>query len=238
MYIKRLLKINYVAYLLRNYHIRTSSDLVSCAWTSKIPVLIVVRELAPVLIGVRIVQPLILIILVCHGHRRDSTKTGGGHFLCFHSVMMVFSAQLGEGRGCTSTPRLELCYPLQPLSSKASVRMLQYMYVQFLVASLECVKHRVGRVLSLLSFSQVVEIGTPPTPHLQASVLPHPPPRFWGEGHTRWRDRGGRVPIPTRGQSPGHTLWYSLYIRTLWCKVLLVMASSHLPSLYGQCPCC
>jgi hypothetical protein len=44
--------------------------------------------------------------------------------------------------------------------------------------------HRVCRVLS---FSQVVGIGTPPTPLLQASV---PPPRFWGEGHTRWRERG------------------------------------------------
>ncbi len=61
------------------------------------------------------------------------------------------------------------------------------------------VHHRVGRVLS---FSPVVGIGSVP-----------PPLWFRGEGHIRWRERGGRVPIPTRG----HTLWYSLYICTLWC---------------------
>jgi hypothetical protein len=69
-------------------------------------------------------------------------------------------------------------------------------------------KHRLGRVLS---FSPVVGIGTPTTPHPQASV----PPWFRGEGHTRWRERGwdrGRVPIPARG----HTLWYSVNICT-WC---------------------
>jgi hypothetical protein len=38
------------------------------------------------------------------------------------------------------------------------------------------------------------------------------PPRSGGRG-TLAGERGvGRVPIPTRG----HTLWYSLYIRTLW----------------------
>jgi hypothetical protein len=53
-----------------------------------------------------------------------------------------------------------------------------------------------------------------------------PSPRFWGEGHTRLRERGGgRVPIPTRG----HTLWYSLNItvRTL-CK-----ACSRIPKCIG-----
>jgi hypothetical protein len=47
--------------------------------------------------------------------------------------------------------------------------------------------HKVGRVLS---FSPVVGIGTPPTPHPQASVPASPPPRFRGEGHTCWRERG------------------------------------------------
>jgi hypothetical protein len=42
--------------------------------------------------------------------------------------------------------------------------------------------HGVGRVLS---FSPVVGIGTPPTPHPLA-----PPLWFRGEGHTRWRERG------------------------------------------------
>jgi len=55
------------------------------------------------------------------------------------------------------------------------------------------IAHRVGRVLS---FAQVVGIGTPPTPHPQASV---PPLCVWGEG-----------------VGLGHTLWYSLFICTLW----------------------
>ncbi len=57
---------------------------------------------------------------------------------------------------------------------------------------------RVGRVLC---FSQVVGIRTPSTPHPLARVLPP----VLGGGV-------GRVPVPARG----HTLWYSLYIRTLW----------------------
>ncbi len=56
-------------------------------------------------------------------------------------------------------------------------------------------RHRVGRVLS---FSPVVGIGTPPTPHPQASV---PPPLLWfrGEGHTRWRERGWESPNSDEG---------------------------------------
>ncbi len=65
--------------------------------------------------------------------------------------------------------------------------------------------HRVGRVLS---FSQVVGIRTPPTPHPQASVLP--PLWFWGEGTLAGERGGGKVPIPTWG----HTLWYSAYTAT------------------------
>ncbi len=57
-----------------------------------------------------------------------------------------------------------------------------------------------------------VGIGTPPppTPHPQASVPP--PPCFWGEGNARWRERGWESP----NSDEGHTLWYSLYVRTLW----------------------
>jgi hypothetical protein len=72
--------------------------------------------------------------------------------------------------------------------------------------------HRVGRVLS---FSQVVGIGTPPTPHPQASMAL---PGSEGRG-TLAGERGvGRVPIPTRG----HTLWYSLYIYTYYVVVFVV----------------
>ncbi len=57
------------------------------------------------------------------------------------------------------------------------------------------------------------ELGLPPTPHPQASVPP--PPCFWGEGNTRWRERGWESP----NSDEGHTLWYSLYVRTLWLRV-------------------
>ncbi len=36
------------------------------------------------------------------------------------------------------------------------------------------------------------DLGLPPTPHPQASVPP--PPCFWGEGNTRWRERGWESP--------------------------------------------
>ncbi len=45
------------------------------------------------------------------------------------------------------------------------------------------------------------ELGLPPTPHPQASVPP--PPCFWGEGNTRWRERGWESP----NSDEGHTLW-------------------------------
>ncbi len=85
---------------------------------------------------------------------------------------------------------------------------------------------RVGRVSS---FSPVVGIGTPPTSHPQASMPPSP--RFWGEEHTGEK-RVGRVPIPTRG----HTLWYSLYIRTLWgqCILFSVVFTPFPPSHHGS----
>jgi hypothetical protein len=59
------------------------------------------------------------------------------------------------------------------------------------------------------------ELGLPPTPHLQASVPP--PPCFWGEGNTRWRERGWESP----NSDEGHPLWYSLYVRTLCIQYVL-----------------
>ncbi len=57
-------------------------------------------------------------------------------------------------------------------------------------------------------FLQSSELGLP-QPLTRRRVC-SPTPRFWGEGHTRWRRGVGRVPIPTKGQ----TLWYSLDICT------------------------
>jgi hypothetical protein len=68
--------------------------------------------------------------------------------------------------------------------------------------------HRVGRVPS---FSPVVGIGTPPTPHPQVRM---PPFGSGGRGTLAGERGGGRVPIPTRR----HTLWYSVNICTLWLK--------------------
>jgi hypothetical protein len=48
-----------------------------------------------------------------------------------------------------------------------------------------------------LFFMQVVGIGTP-QPLNHRRVCPHPHPHLVPGGHTRLRERGGRVPIPTR----------------------------------------
>jgi hypothetical protein len=64
----------------------------------------------------------------------------------------------------------------------------------------------------VLSFFSSRRNWNSPTPCPQASV-PSPPLLGGGGGaHSLAREGGGRVPIPTRG----HTLWYSLYICTLW----------------------
>ncbi len=65
----------------------------------------------------------------------------------------------------------------------------------------------------MLSFFSSRRIGTPPTPRPQASVSP-PPFGSGGRGTLAGERGGGSVPIPTRG----HTLWYSVNIRTLWVK--------------------
>jgi hypothetical protein len=69
--------------------------------------------------------------------------------------------------------------------------------------------HKVRTYKEYLSVRPSSELGLPPTPHPQASVPP--PPCFWGEGNTRWRERGWESP----NSDEGHTLWYSLYVRTL-----------------------
>jgi hypothetical protein len=73
--------------------------------------------------------------------------------------------------------------------------------------------HRVGKVLS---FSPVVGIGAPPTPHPQASVSP--PLWFRGEGHTCWRERGR--------ESPSSDDWRKAYHSAF--SVLASVASLHL----------
>ncbi len=71
--------------------------------------------------------------------------------------------------------------------------------------------HKVRTYKEYHSVCPSSELGLPPTPHPLASVPP--PPCFWGEGNTRWRERGWESP----NSDEGRTLWYSLYVRTLWC---------------------
>jgi hypothetical protein len=70
--------------------------------------------------------------------------------------------------------------------------------------------HKVRTFKEYHSVRPSSELGLPPTPHPQTSVPP--PPCFLGEGNTRWRERGWESP----NSDEGHTLWYSLYVRTLW----------------------
>ncbi len=85
--------------------------------------------------------------------------------------------------------------------------------------------HRVGRVLS---FSSVAGIGTPPTPNPQASV---PPLWFWGEGHTRWRERGVGESQIRRGEIHCGTL----YICTLWGNSLSVSTGRRFACIGEDC---
>jgi hypothetical protein len=75
-------------------------------------------------------------------------------------------------------------------------------------------EHKVRTYKEYHSGCSSSELGLPPTPHPQASVPP--PPCFWGEGNTRWRERGWESP----NSDEGHTLWYSLYVRTLWQRAM------------------
>jgi hypothetical protein len=77
------------------------------------------------------------------------------------------------------------------------------------------VHHKVRTYKEYHSVFPSSELGLPPTPHPQASVPP--PPCFWGEGNTRWRERGWESP----NSDEGRTLWYSLYVRTL-CSALFI----------------
>jgi hypothetical protein len=67
--------------------------------------------------------------------------------------------------------------------------------------------HKVRTYKEYHSVCPSSELGLPPTRRL---VCP-PPPCFWGERNTRWRERGWESP----NSDEGRPLWYSLYVRTL-----------------------
>jgi hypothetical protein len=47
-------------------------------------------------------------------------------------------------------------------------------------------------------FLQSSELGLP-QPLTRKRACPPPPPRFWGDGHTRWRERGWESPYSDEG---------------------------------------
>ncbi len=92
--------------------------------------------------------------------------------------------------------------------------VVQYMYT--------CT-HKVRTYKEYHSVCPSSELGLPPPPHPQASVPP--PPCFWGEGNTRWRERDWESP----NSDEERTLWYSLYVRTL-CMYTFCTAVHRSPS--------
>ncbi len=81
-------------------------------------------------------------------------------------------------------------------------------------------KHRVGRVLSFFSSRRNWD-SLNPSPAGECAPLP----RFWGEGHTRWRERGWESPNSAEGT---YTLVLFLYMyfvvvkhSTLYSNIIL-----------------
>ncbi len=66
-------------------------------------------------------------------------------------------------------------------------------------------------------FLQSLELGLPHPHDRRGGECALPPLILWGRGALACGRGGGWVPISTRG----HTLWYSMYICTLWFYLLL-----------------
>jgi hypothetical protein len=62
-------------------------------------------------------------------------------------------------------------------------------------------------------FLQSSELGLP-QPLTRRRVCP-PPPRFWGEGHTRWRERGWESPNSDEGT---YTVVLCIYVLCEWAS--------------------
>jgi hypothetical protein len=122
------------------------------------------------------------------------------------------------------------CHSVHPLLSQTG-RVATFSLVAALPFSMEGVLfsscHKVRTYKEYHSVCPSSELGLPPTPQPQASVPP--PPCFWGEGNTRWRERGWESP----NSDTGHTLWYSLYVRTLCQRVSTLIPWRTDRSKYG-----
>ncbi len=71
--------------------------------------------------------------------------------------------------------------------------------------------HRVGRVLSFFSSRRNWDSPTP-SPAGEWGL-----PRFWGEGHTRWRERGWESPNSDEGTYTVELLIYTYFVICLLC---------------------
>jgi hypothetical protein len=105
-------------------------------------------------------------------------------------------------------------------------------------AEMKVETHKVRTYKEYHSVCPSSELGLPQTPHPQASVPP--PPCFWGEGNTRWRERGWElVPIPTRGIHCGTLYMYVLCVETsslinlMMPRNLKELVLSEIPSVYS-----
>ncbi len=63
------------------------------------------------------------------------------------------------------------------------------------------------------------------SPNPQANVPPPPLPGFWGEGHTRWRERGWKSPNSNEGMD-------TMALKVRYIYVLFGKCLSRLPHLF------
>ncbi len=76
--------------------------------------------------------------------------------------------------------------------------------------------HRVGRVLRFFTSRRNWDF-----PHPSPAGECAPPPRFWGEGHTRWRERGWESPNSDEGT---YTVVLFIYIYTYFVVVIVLLS--------------
>jgi hypothetical protein len=94
---------------------------------------------------------------------------------------------------------------------------MRYIFISCIFSNVACVLSQSRHHRHSAKLSLIVGIGTPLIPHPQPRMQP-PPPRFRGEGHTRWRERGWESP-----NSDERT--YTVNICTLLCFFLFFLSS-------------
>jgi hypothetical protein len=149
---------------------------------------------------------------------RKNTK-----LFCYHMIWVY---------PCLRVSEPITCYPERRKNKSGSIAAAQLMWERRCDPNTTTAKQSWSLPQSRQSaklFLQASELGLP-QPLTRRRVCP--PPLGSGARGTLAGERGvGRVPIPTRG----HTLWYSLYIRTLWSlPIQFVLPSCLFFSILGQ----